>query len=509
MSARNKVVSNATWNLLSGLSGAFVAIVSPPFIIRALPPAEYGAWALALQIGTYLNLMGFGLQVAVGRYVAQAEALNDRARRDGIVSSAIFFLLAAAALGVAIIWGVAAHIERLLPAIPASVLPGASRAAEVLGLSFAILLPTSILAAVFSGLQQSGIAARIILSGRILLTVGLIVGVQFHSLIVLAFIHLTSSLLITAAMIIAWRLKTPEPRISVRLVSKRILRELASFCFSLTVWNLAMLLISGLDLIIVGRFDFQNIPYYAVATTVATFVAGTLTSLTNALIPAVANISEQPEGEIAVAALFVRSQRVISAISVGAGGGLVLAGPLLLRLWVGEAYAVRAYPFLVLLVVGNVVRTTTLVYATVAIGLGEQKRMLFPPIIEGVVSFASSIIFALYFGAIGVAAGTIVGGIIGVSSILWQHALGRRMITVSRVEAIRQAIMPNAFAWAIVALAALLSSHIPGEVGRFVLFPVAAVSLAVWMAIFTSLERKAAWSFIARFTGKLRAGSSE
>ena len=68
---------------------ALPALVLPPFLARELPPDAYGAWALALQIASYVLLLGFGLQVAVGRFVAIEQGAPDHERRPGIAAPAL------------------------------------------------------------------------------------------------------------------------------------------------------------------------------------------------------------------------------------------------------------------------------------------------------------------------------------------------------------------------------------------------------------------------------------
>jgi len=58
-----------------------------------------------------------------------------------------------------------------------------------------------------------------------------------------------------------------------------------------------MLLISGLDLSIVGIFDYKMTAYYAIAATLANFVAQAQGAIFSALLPASAVLGARGDGE--------------------------------------------------------------------------------------------------------------------------------------------------------------------------------------------------------------------
>ena len=55
------------------------------------------------------------------------------------------------------------------------------------------------------------------------------------------------------------------------------------YCFSLTVWGFGLLLVTGLDLTIVGAYRFGEIGYYSVAATLVTFFNGLFGALFGAM----------------------------------------------------------------------------------------------------------------------------------------------------------------------------------------------------------------------------------
>nr|WP_274602720.1 oligosaccharide flippase family protein [Sphingomonas sp. CFBP 13728] len=434
------------WNVLGGMSSAIVAVLVPPFLTRLLPPEAYGAWAIALQIGTYVNLFGMGVQIAVGRYVAFHHQPEATAERDAIVASAFWCILIAAIIGILIIGCVALNTDRLFPQLSPVWRADSALATGLLGLSFGIGLLGSVFGSVFLGLQKSHVPAMTQMVGRVAQAILLIAAAQTRSLTIMAIAHLIGSIGICSVLIYLWSTRTAKPTIAPKLVSRKSLKALADFCVTLTVWNLAMLLVSGLDLIIISRYDFGSVPYYAVSLTLVSFITGTLQSMAGALPPAAATMQSTGD-QRQLHDLFLRSTSLMAVAALLVSAPLMFLGQGILHLWVGEVYADNAYYILALLAVANVIRTCLLPYGMIAIGTGQQRRMLYTPLIEGVVSLALSLWWGSLFGAIGVAAAKIVSAGIGIALLLAQHALSYTMPDLHRREVAFVGMVRPAIFW--------------------------------------------------------------
>ena len=96
MSHKRKVLQGSASNIVRVLLSMLVSLVLPPFLVHHMSAAEYGAWVLILQLSAYVNLLDFGLQTAIGKYVAEYDASGDRDASHNLVSTS-FTLLALAA----------------------------------------------------------------------------------------------------------------------------------------------------------------------------------------------------------------------------------------------------------------------------------------------------------------------------------------------------------------------------------------------------------------------------
>lgn len=471
-----KIISNGLWNVLGGTSSALVAVLVPPFLTRILPPEAYGAWAVALQIGTYVNIFGLGVQAAVGRYIAFHRASDQLAERDSIVASAFWALLLIALLGCAAVGVLATHTNQLFPHLSSAWQADAALATAILGLSFAVSLVGSIFGSVFLGLQQSHIPAITQLGGRLLQAGLLIVAASTRSLTVMALAHLAGSTVVTLVLAGLWRSRTLQPTIAPRFISRNSLRELGGFCLSLTVWNLAMLLVSGLDLVILARYAPSSVPYYAVSLTLVSFIAGTLQALGSALTPAAAGM-QAADGGNHLKELLTRASGLIAIAALLVAAPLMFTGREILTLWVGPVYAGNAHGILALLAIATVIRTCLLPYGMIAIGTGQQRRMIYTPLIEGVTSLVLSLWWVHDYGVMGVAAAKVASATLGIVLLIGQNALAYSIPNLTRRTVAWRGLLHPLLFW--VGLCAIFGLTLPLRGHSFLYVSVMAVATCI------------------------------
>ncbi len=211
----------------------------------------------------------------------------------------------------------------------------------------------------------------------------------------------------------AYRKIAPEVRFTRRLISGGTGRELFNYCLSLSIWSFAMLLVSGLDVSLVGYFQFEKVAYYSVAATLIVFLIGAQNALFNVMVPSTAVL--QARGNSGrLGRLMITATRYGSFILLLTGLPLVFGAKSILAWWVGPEYAIQGARFLEVLAVANMIRLSALPYVMTLIGTGQQRLVTVTPLLEGVTNLGVSVLAAYFWGAIGVAVGTLVGGIVGV-----------------------------------------------------------------------------------------------
>lgn len=412
-------VKNAAANLLRGGATALVAILLPPLLVRHMTPSDYAVWVLVLQVGAYVAYLDFGLQTAVGRYVAYANEKNDLAQRNSVFSTAFAALFAACILSVMLLLVAIAAVRIIFPGIPAGSVPVMRWGMLILGTALALGLPASAWSGVFIGLQRYEIPAMVIGGARLLSAVG-VVAAAFagKSVVVMASIMAITYLGSYGVQYLAMQRVVPDIQFDLALVRRATASELFSYCFGLTVMSFSMLLVTGFDLILVGRFQFNAVTPYSVAASLITFVAGLLYAILNVMMPHAAALHARQD-PAALGRLVIGSTRFAVLLLVFTGiPPLVYAGPIL-KMWIGQQFVAAGRPVLATLLLANMVRLIGAPYAIVLVSAGQQRLIKVSPVTEGVSNLAASVVLGAAMGAIGVALGTLIGSFFSIGAHLF------------------------------------------------------------------------------------------
>jgi O-antigen/teichoic acid export membrane protein len=426
--------SNAIWNVLAGLSAAILGIALPPFLTRWLSPEIFGAWALCLQIATYVNVLNLGIQVIVAKLVADAAARGDLGERDRVVNTAIAVLGVAAMIGFGGMAYASANIGRLIPTLAPDLVAQVQTSLIVLALAFCLMLPLSVFGAVFIGLRDNRRYATALLISRVI-GYFLILGACFWTRDIrwMALQYLVSTLIAGGLWYTHWRSRIEAPQLAMADVSRGTAVAILKDSATLAVWNVGMLLIMGLQLVVVARVDYPNLPFFAAASTLALFVSGTLQAICSTMVPQAAHLFAL--GEISrLRTMLLQMSRITTVISVAVSVPLILTAGPILDLWVGPIYATHAHVPLAILALAHALRNLLLAYVMVVVGLGRQRRLLLIPLIEGSTGLVAGYILGQQYGAPGVAAGMVVGAVVGVVTLFAYDLLGDIIAPISKIN---------------------------------------------------------------------------
>jgi O-antigen/teichoic acid export membrane protein len=435
------LVKNAAANVVRGGAAAMVAIILPPFLTRLMSAELYGTWSLVLQLSAYVGYLDFGIQTAVGRFVAQANEMRDADHRDQIVSTAFVGLTAAGVTAIGGTLGLAVLLPRIFQHVPSAMVGDARVALLLVAASLAIGLPASVFNGVFVGLQHYEIPAAIIGGSRILSAFLVILVVKNGGgLTRMAGVVGVVNLASYAVQYLIYRWMAPEMRFSAQLVSRKTGRELLDYCSGLTVWSLAMLLVTGLDVLLVGYFQFEELAYYAVAATIITFLSGLQNAVFGVMIPSTA-IQHARGDSKELGRVMITATRYGTFLVLLTGLPLVFAARHILSLWVGPSYALHGARILQVLVLANMVRLSATPYAITLVGTGQQRLAVVTALLEASSNLLVSIIAGYVFGAVGVAIGTLFGSFVGVGGNLFYNMRRTAHITFHVSDYLRDGLL--------------------------------------------------------------------
>lgn len=409
------LIKNAIANVVRGSAAALVAFILPPFLVRSMTTEAFSVWSLVLQLSAYTAFLDFGVQAAVGRFIAHASELEDYDRRDQIVNTSFALLFGSGVLAVLAMAVLAWQMPNLFHELPPALYADARMALLIVGGAAAIGLPASVFNGIFIGLQRNEIPAAIIAGSRVISTI-LLIGASYlgSNIVVMATVLAGMNLLSYVVQYWASRRLAFNVRLSPRLISKRAGREIAAYCFSLSVWTFAGMLVTGLDVTVVGIFDFEAVGYYSIAASLITFITGLQSALFSTLIPEAAMLGARDNSR-RLGTILISSTRYGMFILLVSGLPLLLGAKTILTLWVGPDYATGGTILLQILVIANIIRLALVPYTMLLIGTGQQRLVMLTPLAEGFSNLIVSLIAGAIVGAVGVAIGTLVGAIVGVA----------------------------------------------------------------------------------------------
>jgi O-antigen/teichoic acid export membrane protein len=435
------VIKNAAANVVRGGATAAVALTLPHFLTRSLSPDRFGAWSLMLQISACASYLDFGLQTAVARHLVQMMEGGEDAQINEMASTALAMLAAAGALAFAAIGAVLWRLPVFFHGIPPALLHEFRLAALLLAVSTCAQLPLSAYSGVLTGLHRNEFPALAIGGSRLAGGVAAVAVARFNSSLVLIAVCVGAANLLggLAQIGIAHRVLR-RLRLSLFAFDWKMAEELGRYCIGLTVWSFGVFFVNGMDLIVVGHFQFKAVGYYSVATALITCFVGFGYAIINAFMTPIAALHAHGEFE-RIRNSVLLATRWIVVINAALMALIFAFGEPALTLWVGSAYAQPAFYILRILVVAQAIRFTGAVFCVMLIATGQQHHGIEGAVVEAIVSLCSSLVGAICFGPVGVAVGTLAGTTCGLLWIVMRTMPRAQAVPLARRDYVIEGIL--------------------------------------------------------------------
>lgn len=416
MGMKQRWLGNSMANLVAGGSVALFNFAVPAVLARHLPALEFSVWSLALQIVAYLFLFGLGIQTAVAKYIAESHEHGGEADQQVTVASAGALISMGVLVGIVAVLGIIWLYPLLFPGIPSELLPSFRWALCAIGISSVLQLFSLLPVGIFTGLYQNiyFVACQVLV--RIATVAALWWAVNHEaSFIALALIYAGASLLVVpllyAVLLAMYRQLLSQ---SWLRPDRKRLQGLFKYCAGLSVWIFSMLLVNSVSTILVGRFELAVAGSYALALTFNAVMGGVLNSVLSPLVPMGSAMHASADQKHQLPALLVKTTFwCVLGLHLFFLGVYALGIPML-HVWVGEQYADQTYPILMVLLIGNVIRNIAMPYATLLLATALHRKAVASALVEGCANLLASIVLGYYWGALGVAWGTVVGAMAGV-----------------------------------------------------------------------------------------------
>ncbi|HKG90857.1 MAG TPA: lipopolysaccharide biosynthesis protein [Gemmatimonadaceae bacterium] len=412
MSRTRRFLGGVGWGYFSQLVMTVSGFVLTPIILSTVGQQAYGLWAVGLQITAYLGLLDLGVVALLPREVAYAVG---RANAAGPSSDAELAELIGRSVRV-VLWqlpavaAVAAAIWLFMPDEWA----GLRGPMAFILLTFVTLFPLRLASAVLLGMQDLSFSSWWQTASWTLGT-GLMVALVMlgFGLPALAAGWATTQLVASVGCVVRLRALHPAslPRRLPAMRGSDVMAYIKRTSF-VSVAQVAQALTAGSDVLIVGKLLGPEavVPYVMTGKLVA-LLANQPSLLLHVALPGLAELRSGSSTE--------RLERASTALGQGMLmlTGLVLALVVLVNgafvaWWVGaEHYA--GLPLTVALCVLTLLRSWNSTVVVLDFALGEERRLAYTALVDGVVTVLAASALVWRLGAIGAP----IGGIIGVAVV--------------------------------------------------------------------------------------------
>lgn len=396
-------------NISAGYAGAVVngatLLILTPLVIRSLGTLEYGLWVTATALGSYFGSLNAGSGAAGVRAVASGAAQGsfDRASRElgsiFRVYCVLGILACAGLIGIGF-----ATLDRF--GVPAGQ-QGSMRALLVLiAINFLVSFPFGLTRSALAGMHCFGPLNGIeIATALFRLTATAALLAAGFGVVSLGVVQLVASVGGHLARWQAIRRLAPEIHLTGGKTYEKLVPQ--AFVFSALSFGYESLrtLFDNADLLILGLLAGpESVAQFAVAATIASFVAKGLQPVSNVLFPLAARAAA-PEGP-GQGRLLEVATRVNLALALPVVTLLMVDGGAFLRLWAGEPFA-SSLPILRALALAALVTAASLAATTLLFGAGRVGVLLGAESWRYLVNLALAIAGYRLYGLPGAALGTL------------------------------------------------------------------------------------------------------
>jgi O-antigen/teichoic acid export membrane protein len=404
-------LSRVARNISSGYAGAavngVVLLLLTPLVVRHLSPRAYGIWVLATAIGSYLGFLNAGSGAACVRAVARLVGTGrvGEASRDVGSIFRIYLAVGAFACGALVLLSFTMLGFFHVPAAE----EGETRALLILiALNFLVSFPLGVTRSVLAGLHRFQLmnAVEIVWALFRLGGSALFLGAGY-GLLALGGIQLAASIGGHATRWIAIRKVAPQIHLTGGPDWQGLSTDVSVFSVLSFGYESLRTLFDNADLLLLGALAGPAaVGVFSVGVTLASFVSKGLQPITGVLFP-MASEMEALGRRAESGRLLEVGTRVNLALALPLVTILLVDGPSLLRLWVGEGFD-QSYPVLASFALANLMMAASLTSSTLLFGSGRIGVLLGAEAARYGLNLILALVFYRWLQFTGVALATLV-----------------------------------------------------------------------------------------------------
>lgn len=321
--------------LLSGAQAVVTAIVlflTYRYLVRNLPPDDFGLWALLMSVAGVARLADFGVGAAVARFVAFDLGQEEPERAAAVIQTLVITI---AALSGALCVGVWLALPLILVAVvPDAAADDAQRLLPYMLTNLALIMIGTATLGGLEGAQRFGLRALVVIAANLTFLAGCTMFVGSMGLTGVGVAQVLQGCVLviggwfSARAVLGLRVVLPI-RFSMAQL-QRVGTFGASFQLVAGFQILTEFLVKSL---LTNRAGLSSAGLFEIAQRVVMQLRAPLVAACQILVPAVAG---RAANNVGIVELYIRSCRLLGLASLAALGTLLVAWPLLTTVLMGR-----------------------------------------------------------------------------------------------------------------------------------------------------------------------------
>lgn len=408
---------NSFANLIRAFSTSLTTILLPLILVFSMSTSAYAVWVVVFGVASYAIYLDLGLQATIQARVGRLYG-HDVAGAHQVALSGLGLIAVVNGLFLLLLLVVAGVLGQIFPEIPSRLLLEAQVSLVILTAAQLANVSTNVVSAFYVGAQRSIEPALISSSARVLsLILTVAVASLTTNLIALACAFALPVFAGFVALLVRFFRERKVHRRPAEALAESQWWSLLKYSGPLIVWSVCMLIVNGLGVILVARFDYSAVPAYSIAMMFVAAIVGLDNAITAPLLSEFGRV-DSLRGRDAMAYAVQTSTRWNTGLLFVLAACLILVAWPLLRAAPIESGQTGAFGVMVVAILASALRLCMTPLSMAFIATRTHMRVLWPPVVEAAANLAASVVLGSLLGVMGVALGALFGSVVGVALAL-------------------------------------------------------------------------------------------
>ena len=402
--------------IISYLTLAFniiIGLVYTPFMILKLGDGQYGIFALANSLISFVTLLDLGFGQTLVRYISRARTTGDKEEEHRL--NGFFLRLYLVISVIALIIGIGIVI--LYPKLAAKTFTGEE--IRLFRIVFLILLvnvsisfPMSVFSSTLNAYEEFFVLklANFVMNAFKYLVMFLLL-VFGYKLVAIAVVVLITSL-ITQCFYVICSVKKIGIKFDFSKMETNLTKEILHFSFFIFLNLIIDFLYGNTYKLILGAVaGTVSVSIYSIGTYFSQYFTELSCAMSGVFLPKIMDLYQKNERK-GISDLFNKIGRLQMALLFLVLGGYVCLGREFINLWVGSTYK-DSYFIGIIIMLPSIVPLTQNIGITIIRAMNIHKYRSYMYIVIAIINVAISIPLAMKYGGIGSAIGTSIATFLG------------------------------------------------------------------------------------------------